>query len=140
MGIGTTTPSEELSVNGDIIADTYLYSSDPHLKTDIEPLAQQLAKIAALEPVSYTMKADAKRAPRLGLIAQDAEIVFPEVVHTAQDGMKSIEYPGLIAPLIAAVKELKAANDNQPAQMEAQAAEIETLKADVEMLKSKVGH
>ncbi|MBY0374222.1 MAG: tail fiber domain-containing protein [Bryobacteraceae bacterium] len=83
--------------------------------------------MVALEPVSYTLKADS--TPHLGLIAQDAEIVYPEVVHGKGEAMKAIDYAALVAPLIAAVKKLKAANDNLRETVEAQGRGIEALKA-----------
>jgi hypothetical protein len=49
---------------------------------------------------------DAKEQPGMGVIAQEVEKVFPELVTTDEQGRKKIEYEGLIAPLIEAVKEL----------------------------------
>ena len=40
------------------------------------------------------------------MIAQEVEKVFPELVTTDEQGRKQVEYSGLIAPLIEAVKEL----------------------------------
>jgi hypothetical protein len=42
----------------------------------------------------------------MGVIAQEVEAVFPELVTTDQQGLKRVNYLGLIAPLIEAVKEL----------------------------------
>ncbi len=42
----------------------------------------------------------------MGVIAQEVEKVFPELVTTDEQGRKKVEYEGLIAPLIEAVKEL----------------------------------
>ncbi|MCC7575167.1 tail fiber domain-containing protein, partial [Candidatus Woesearchaeota archaeon] len=42
----------------------------------------------------------------IGLIAQDVEKVFPEIVNTPKNSHKSIQYGNLVAPLIEAVKEL----------------------------------
>ena len=42
----------------------------------------------------------------MGVIAQEVEKVFPELVTTDGQGRKKVEYEGLIAPLIEAVKEL----------------------------------
>ena len=47
-------------------------------------------------------------APGMGVIAQELEQVFPELVQTGEDGIKRVNYLGLIAPLIEAVKELDA--------------------------------
>jgi hypothetical protein len=49
---------------------------------------------------------DAKEQPGMGVIAQEVEKVFPELVETTPEGLKRVEYSGLIAPLIEAVKEL----------------------------------
>jgi len=70
------------------------------------------------------MKDDAKKRTEFGVIAQQLETIFPELVHTAKDemGTKSVNYVGLIAPMIEATKELKAEND-------ALKAEIATMKS-----------
>jgi hypothetical protein len=49
---------------------------------------------------------EAKQQPGLGVIAQEVEKVFPELVTRDEQGRKKVEYSGLIAPLIEAVKEL----------------------------------
>jgi trimeric autotransporter adhesin len=51
---------------------------------------------------------DAKEQPGIGVIAQEIERVFPELVHTDDQGRKKVNYLGLIGPLIEAVKELDA--------------------------------
>ena len=50
---------------------------------------------------------EAKSFPGLGVIAQDVERVFPQLVETGEDGIKRVHYYGLIGPLIEAVKELE---------------------------------
>jgi superfamily I DNA and/or RNA helicase len=42
----------------------------------------------------------------IGVVAQNVETQFPEVVETGLDGFKSVAYQKLIAPLIEAIKEL----------------------------------
>lgn len=59
---------------------------------------------------------------QIGVIAQDVEKVFPELVITDGDGMKSVNYIGLIPVLIEAIKE-------QQIQIDKQSKEIEILKA-----------
>jgi hypothetical protein len=46
---------------------------------------------------------------RIGLIAQDVEIVLPELIHTDEDGYKHISYQHLTAVLVEAIKEQDAA-------------------------------
>jgi hypothetical protein len=49
---------------------------------------------------------DAKATAPMGVVAQDVEAVFPELVVTDAKGHKRVSYMGLIGPLIEAVKEL----------------------------------
>jgi hypothetical protein len=44
----------------------------------------------------------------MGVIAQEVEAVFPELVHTDERGVKMVSYTGLVGVLIEAVKELDA--------------------------------
>ena len=109
VGIGTTTPSAALQVVGDIKYSGLLTdTSDRQLKDNIRLLGPQLGKITSLQPVSFTMKADKEHRTEFGLIAQDAEPIYPDLVVTAPDGTKSLAYTGLIAPLIEAAKEQQA--------------------------------
>jgi Chaperone of endosialidase len=52
--------------------------------------------------------ADGRSGSDLGVIAQEVEQVFPELVTTDEHGYKLVNYAGLIAPLIEALKELDA--------------------------------
>lgn len=42
----------------------------------------------------------------MGLIAQDVKEVFPEAVSTSKDGLYSVAYSKLIAPIIESLREL----------------------------------
>ena len=81
------------------------------------------------------MKDDEDQKIEYGVIAQQLEKIFPELVHTADDEMKtkSVNYVGLIAPMIEATKELKAEND-------ALKAEISEIKKDVDGMKMHTGY
>jgi hypothetical protein len=57
----------------------------------------------------------------MGVIAQEVEKVFPDLVTTDEQGRKKVEYEGLIAPLIEAVKEL----DGRVRILEARMAALE---------------
>jgi hypothetical protein len=64
-----------------------------------------------LRGVSFEWREDlqpGQSANDLGVIAQEVEQVFPELVGVDQRGYKAVSYIGLIAPLIEAVKELDA--------------------------------
>ena len=128
VGIGLTSPSQPLDVYGIIssqtgmLAPAYVYSSDRSLKTNISTINNPLAKILALRGVTFNWKKD--NQPGVGLIAQEVEKVFPELVTTESNGLKGVEYGNLVAPLIEAVK--------------AQQAEINNLTGQINNLEAKV--
>lgn len=137
LGIGTTEPTVELDVIGDIeYTGTITDVSDARLKESIEPLNKHgalLERIDRIETVSFVMKDDKDKRTEFGVIAQQLETVFPELVHTAKDemGTKSVNYVGLIAPMIEATKELKDENA-------ALKTELETIRSEREDVKNAV--
>ena len=68
------------------------------------------ARIARLRGVTWQWRTDAprgaRRQPGVGVLAQDVEREFPELVATDRLGRKRVDYFGLIGPLIEAVREL----------------------------------
>jgi hypothetical protein len=94
---------------GTVTATAYLHSSDRNLKDQIETIADPFGLLAAIHGSHYVWKKDGVAA--YGVIAQDVETVMPEAVRTNDDGVKAVEYDQLIAPMIEAIKQLKAEND-----------------------------
>jgi len=86
--------------------------SDVTLKENINPLTNSLDKIKQLKPVSYQWKDREAGGDgvRLGFIAQEVEGVVPEIVFTANNGKKGINYHEISALLVDAVKELSSGN------------------------------
>ena len=125
LGIGTAASG----VAGEIRATdniTAYYTSDERLKTNVRPIENALDKVSQLDGVIYdwndTYKKDHGdvdgyfvRADNSGVIAQQVEKVFPNVVADRADGFKAVRYELLVPLLIEAIKDLK--------------AEIEALKA-----------
>jgi hypothetical protein len=81
--------------------------SDRRLKKDLIPLDSSLPKLKTLQGYSYKWL-DPKRdqSVQIGLMAQEVEQRFPELVTTQKNGYKAVNYIGLIPHLIEAVKEL----------------------------------
>jgi len=103
VGIGTATPSEKLVVIGNAQADMFLFNSDRRLKTDIEK-SPGLEQIRRLQGHSYRWIKDGRFDT--GLIAQEVEKEMPHLVHTSDQGMKSVNYMGLVPVLIEGSKDL----------------------------------
>jgi hypothetical protein len=71
---------------------------------------EAVSRITRLRGVTWRWREqapdEAKAQPGIGVIAQEVEQVFPELVMTDAEGRKRVDYLGLVAPLIEAVKEL----------------------------------
>jgi hypothetical protein len=107
VGIGTATPAYALDVNG-TIRGTNVSPSDARLKTNVRAIEHALDAVERLRGVRFDWKKDGK--PSIGVIAQDVEKVYPELVSTAPDGMKSVDYGKLAGVFIEATKALRARN------------------------------
>lgn len=119
-----------LYANGNLwIAGSYSSSSDVRLKKDISTLDDSLNKVSNLRGVHFNWKNE-NQDPHLqiGLIAQEVEKEFPELVSTDNEGMKSVNYSGLVAPLIEAVKELKQQNEEQTREIEKLQEQVKRLQ------------
>ena len=98
MANGDTTVSNDLTVGGDIVV-----SSDARLKANIMSLGSTLAKLLLIDGKRYTMKKNGKQ--KIGVLAQDIQKVFPELVTTDDKDMLAVNYQGLVPVLINAIKE-----------------------------------
>lgn len=101
VGIAKTNPTSTLDVSGTITATDFNSASDINLKENIKPLEDSLDKVLKLNGVSFDWKET--QQPSMGVIAQELEEVFPELVRSGD--IKSVNYNGLIGVLIEAVKE-----------------------------------
>lgn len=123
VGIGVADPTVALDVSGDIHYTGVLQDvSDRRLKENIIPLGSgHLEKLGKLQAVSFSMKSDPHAERELGLIAQDVQAVYPELVSVTDDEQQTLtlNYIGLIGPLIESIKELKSENDALKARIEA---------------------
>ena len=144
VGIGTTSPSYKLDVAGPIRVENTVYSSDLRLKTDVLPLENAVEGIACLQGVTYRWKAGSGHPPeapqelQLGLIAQEVEACFPEVVFTDPDGYKSVSYARLVVPLIENAKQQQNLSASLRAFVDSQQHEIVSLRADLAATRSEL--
>ncbi|WP_168196362.1 tail fiber domain-containing protein [Bdellovibrio sp. NC01] len=133
IGSGTS-PTALFQVNGSALATSWDTSSDIRLKENISALENPLTKIMQLRGVEFDWRKDIQQPTAhekthdIGVIAQEVEKVFPEAVNTASDGYKSVSYAKLVAPLIAAVKEIFQGQTLQQREIESLKAENAALK------------
>ena len=113
--------------SGTLEANTFIYSSDIRFKRDLKPLTGALDKISQLQGYQFHWKKDGRED--VGLVAQEVQKVFPELVHQARgDGYLGVQYGNLVAPMIEAIKELKQENIALRARLDAQDQEIKALR------------
>ena len=92
---GSATLSGDLTIN-----------SDARLKSNIITLGSTLSKLLLIDGKSYTMKTN-ESIVKIGLLAQEVQKVFPELVKTSNDKEEtlSVNYQGMIPVLLNAIKE-----------------------------------
>lgn len=90
---------ENLIAKSDVV--TY---SDARFKHNVVTIDNALEKVNALRGVEY----EKGGKQNIGVIAQEVEVIVPEVVHTDPEGMKSVSYGNLVGLLIESIKELTA--------------------------------
>jgi hypothetical protein len=148
IGIGKVPDAGvELDVLGDIqYTGTLTDVSDRRLKTDIHPLRQRgnmLDKLGALETYSFRMIDDKEGTVEYGVMAQEIITQFPELVRvdrSTEEGYMSVNYIGLIAPLVEATKELKAENDSLRNQVTSMEDRLASLEGDLKGMKAHTGY
>ena len=101
------------SLRGEFTSSSGAYAqvSDRRLKRNIRPLGSILEKVQRLRPSEYAFRSDRKNQMHMGLIAQDVQAVFPELVNESTLGdtdeeILTMDYAGLSVVAIAAIQEL----------------------------------
>ena len=121
----------QVLATGEIRANCFVSSSDARLKTNIESFALEgkaLEKVLDMDVVSYNYKERKLEKSELdttdysalrefnkeqaeirhyGLLAQDLQKIYPNLVYEGQDGYLGINYVELVPVLIRSIQELK---------------------------------
>jgi len=88
-------------------------TSDLRLKHNIDTLDMTtFDPLFELEPKQYTFISDKSNRLHYGVMAQDLEQYYPELVDTSEDNIKSVNYIELIPLLIAKMKKMQTEIDN----------------------------
>ena len=96
-----------------------LTNSDSRIKQNIQPYNNALERITNSRGVTYELIGGGER--HLGVIAQEIQPHFPEVVSTDKKGLLSVDYSKLTAALIEGIKE----QQQQIDRLTARVAELE---------------
>ena len=111
------------------LAGDLTINSDARLKDNIQPLGSTLDKLHQIEGKTYTFLKDEEHTPKIGVLAQEVQSVFPELVSEGADGILSVNYQGLVPVLINAINEQELKMSEQELKMSEQDAKIAALEA-----------
>jgi hypothetical protein len=76
---------------------SYHSGSDIRLKDNVKYISEnEILNLDKLKPVKYNLKSDPDKKLYYGLVAQDIEKIYPNLVTEGPDGIKSVNYQGLI--------------------------------------------
>lgn len=104
------------------------------MEKNIQPLGQTLPKLKQLQGVYYDWRRSEfpslnfSKDRQIGLIAQEVEKLYPELVKINNKGYKSLDYMSLTAVLLEGIKE-------QQNQLDEKEQQIEQLKKELLFLK-----
>ena len=125
-------------LRGFINANTgaYTQSSDKRLKANVNVLSPVLSKVNQLAVKTYHYKSDESQEATIGLLAQEARELFPELVsYSEADKLYGVNYAGFSMVAIKAIQEQQAtieAQDKRIEELEARLARIEDLLSEGE--------
>ena len=98
----------DVTIGGDVVV-----SSDARLKSNIVSLGSTLSRLLLIDGKSYEMKGKQK----IGVLAQEIQEVFPELVSEDDNEMLAVNYQGLVPVLINALKEQDNKISNQQVEI-----------------------
>lgn len=116
LGSATAAATGQLRASGDIIA---FAASDMALKENIVPISNALDKVKQLTGITYDWTKEFLdrnggedpiylRKKDIGLLAQEVQLVLPEIVARREDGYLAVKYDRVVALLVEAIKDLSA--------------------------------
>ena len=89
---------------GTLNTTNYNSLSDASVKTNVTPVVGATSTLMQIEGVEFYWKDNGLKSA--GVIAQQLESILPHLVTESSEGIKSVNYSGLIAYLIESNKEL----------------------------------
>ncbi len=108
-------------------------TSDARLKTDLTKLQNSREKLQTLNGYNYYWKnKDLGPSLQYGVVAQEVEKLFPDLVVEGSNGYKKVKYIGLIPLLIEAIKEQQQLIDNLSASIERDESAEKTVKSELQ--------
>jgi hypothetical protein len=114
--------------------------SSARYKQDIAAMGVESEGILKLRPVTFAYKADAQHVKHYGLVAEEVEKVYPELVtRTASGEVQTVKYHELIPMLLNELQHEHQAFQDEHQALEQQRAELTMLRQALRELRALVG-
>ncbi|MGB3850155.1 MAG: tail fiber domain-containing protein [Tunicatimonas sp.] len=104
--------------------------SDQRLKKDWVALTNSAEKLRQITPYAYRWKQGDEQM-HLGVMAQEVEQVFPSLVHVREDGFRTVNYPGLIPPMLNALQEQQRTIDALQSRLDEQERQYQEVRNEL---------
>lgn len=119
VSIGNTNNTYKLDVTGEgrftgnVRGLSFITTSQRDQKEGITDITKTKAKIIPFKEYTYKSSIDSSARKRYGVVAEDIENDYPELVYTGEDGIKGVNYIDLLVKRVAELeKELEDATSN----------------------------
>lgn len=111
LSYSSTASFEVAAATGDVnwkgtATGVHVTPSDARLKENVADLVNAMALLSQLRPVEYDLIDSGSH--NYGVIAQEIQAIYPEMVHVDENGIMAVEYTQLIAPMLSAIIEMDA--------------------------------
>jgi len=104
---GEAESSPPIDVYAQLVADSFNCASDRNLKNNIVELPNALENVEKMRGVyHHWIDQNQSQERQIGVIAQEVQAVYPELVQLGENGYLSVNYPKLTAVLLQSIKEL----------------------------------
>ncbi len=110
IALGQSKPNYllEVGINGDgtvAVANSWNLFSDLRLKKNLQKIENPMEKLMQINGYYFYWKTAKDTSRQVGIIAQELEIVIPEIVSENKKGYKTVNYSGLNPLIIEAIKQ-----------------------------------
>lgn len=133
--------SNDVRINGNLCyTGTIGTCSDINFKRNVKPISNALIKIMKLNGIKHEWKHDEfpsmiwKQGEEFGVIAQEVNELFPELVNEDKDGYLYVDYAKLTPILIEAIKE----QQEQISILQEKVNLIDDLSAEIQKIKDSL--
>jgi len=127
--------TDDVQINGDLCyTGTFGGCSDKRYKKNVKPITNALQNLLMINGVYFDWRkeefsemvfADGKQ---IGIIAQEVETVYPEIVNTDKNGYKTLDYSKLSVILLQAIKEQQLVIEEQSGKIEEMNQRLEAIE------------